>query len=118
MFDHPIADEANRIPDIIALRQAIYRLPQTRQAIDHLLILQDPAARDRNLISPEQWSSIQAPTLVVASGKDHSEDQSTASRVARHIPNSEVLEMPALRHWPAFEDPATFNAAALRYLLS
>jgi len=118
MFDHLIADEANRIPDIIALRQAIYRLPQTRQAIDHLLILQDPAARDRNLISPEQWSSIQAPTLVVASGKDHSEYQSTASRVARYIPNSEVLEMPAVRHWPAFEDPATFNAAALRYLLS
>jgi pimeloyl-ACP methyl ester carboxylesterase len=24
--------------------------------------------------------------------------------------------MPAVRHWPAFEDPATFNAAALRFL--
>src|SRR4030088_647552 len=33
MFDHLIADEANRIPDLIALRQAIYRLPETRQAI-------------------------------------------------------------------------------------
>jgi 2-hydroxy-6-oxonona-2,4-dienedioate hydrolase len=27
-----------------------------------------------------------------------------------------VLEMPAVRHWPAFEDPDTFNAAALRFL--
>ena len=50
MFDHLIADEENRIPDIIALRQAIYRMPATRDAIDHVLILQDPEARERNLI--------------------------------------------------------------------
>jgi 2-hydroxy-6-oxonona-2,4-dienedioate hydrolase len=116
MFDHLIADEANRIPDLIALRQAIYRLPETRQAIDHVLILQDPDARERNLLAPEQWSSIKAATLVVASGKDHGEYQSTARQVARLIPNAEVLEMPAVRHWPAFEDPAAFNAAALRFL--
>ena len=75
------------------------------------------AARERNLLSEAQWSSIKAPTLV-ASGQDHGEYQSTARRVARLIPNSEVPEMPAVRHWPAFEDPAAFNAAALRFLLS
>jgi pimeloyl-ACP methyl ester carboxylesterase len=116
MFDHLIADEGNRIPDIIALRQAIYRMPETKAAIDHVLILQDPDTRERNLLSEEQWSRIQAPTLVVASGKDHSEYQNTAQRVARLIPNSEVVEMPQVRHWPAFEDPETFNAAALRFL--
>ena len=42
LFDHLIADEKNRIPDIIAVRQAIYRLPETRDAIDHVLILQEP----------------------------------------------------------------------------
>ena len=116
MFDHLIADEENRIPDIIALRQAIYRMPATRDAIDHVLILQDPEARERNLLSPEQWSAIQAPTLVVASGKDHSEYMSTAQQVARLIPNSEMVEMAQVRHWPAFEDPETFNAAAIRFL--
>jgi pimeloyl-ACP methyl ester carboxylesterase len=116
MFDHLIADEANRIPDLIALRQAIYRLPETRQAIDHVLILQDPQARERNLIPEQDWSSIQAPTLVVASGQDHSEYQNTARRVARYIPNSEVFEMPGVRHWPNFEDPVAFDAAAVRFL--
>jgi 2-hydroxy-6-oxonona-2,4-dienedioate hydrolase len=91
-------------------------MPATRAAIDHVLILQDPAARERNLLTEVQWSSIQVPTLVVASGKDHSEYQNTAQRVARLIPDSEVLEMPAVRHWPAFEDPDTFNAAALGFL--
>jgi 2-hydroxy-6-oxonona-2,4-dienedioate hydrolase len=116
MFDHLIADEENRIPDIIALRQAIYRMPATRDAIDHVLILQDPEARERNLIAEEQWAAIAAPTLVVASGKDHSEYMNTAQQVARLIPNSETIEMAQVRHWPAFEDPETFNAAALRFL--
>jgi len=116
MFDHLIADEDNRIPDIIALRQAIYRMPATKDAIDHVLILQDAEARERNLIKEEQWAAIAAPTLVVAAGKDHSEYMNTAQQVARLIPNSEVVEMPQVAHWPAFEDPEMFNAAALRFL--
>jgi pimeloyl-ACP methyl ester carboxylesterase len=117
MFDHLIAEERNRIPDVIALRQAIYRLPATRATIDHLLVLQDPEARERNLLSEQQWRSINAPTLVVASGKDHSEYENTARRVAALLPHSEVLEMPNVKHWPHFEDPEVFNPAALKFLL-
>jgi pimeloyl-ACP methyl ester carboxylesterase len=116
MFEHLIADERNRIPDVVALRQAIYRQPETLQVIDHVLILQDPAARDRNLLTEAQWSAIKAPTLVVASGKDHGEYQSTARRVAALIPDAEVFEMPEVRHWPHFEDPEAFNEAAVRFL--
>ena len=32
LFDHLIAEEKNRIPDMVAVRQAIYRLPETRKA--------------------------------------------------------------------------------------
>ncbi|MCW2945720.1 MAG: putative hydrolase [Actinoallomurus sp.] len=117
MFDHLIAEERNRIPDVIALRQAIYRLPDTRESIDHLLILQDPEARERNLLSEEQWRSITAPTLVVASGKDYSEYENTARRVAALLPDSQLLEMPNVKHWPHFEDPEVFNPAALKFLL-
>lgn len=117
MFDHLIAEERNRIPDVIALRQAIYRLPETRATIDHLLILQDPDARERNLIPEERWRTISCPTLVVASGKDHGEYQSTARRVAELIDGAEILEMPHVKHWPHFEDPEAFNAAAVPFLL-
>ncbi|CAN5152936.1 alpha/beta fold hydrolase [soil metagenome] len=116
VFEHLIADEANRLPDLIALRQAIYRRDDTRETIDHLLILQDAAARDRNLIPEEQWSGISAPTLIVASGQDHGEYQSNARTIARLVPDSEIFEMPAVRHWPHFEDPAAFNSAALEFL--
>jgi 2-hydroxy-6-oxonona-2,4-dienedioate hydrolase len=117
MFDHLIEDERNRIPDLIALRQAIYRLPEMKDAIDHILILQDPDVRDRNLLSDEQWKSITAPALVVASGKDHNEYENTSRRVATLMPNAQLLEMPHVKHWPHFEDPETFNQASLNFLL-
>ncbi len=116
VFAHLIADEADRLPDLIGLRQAIYQREDTRTTIDHLLILQDAAARDRNLIPEQKWTTIAAPVLVVASGKDHGEYQSTARTVARLIPNSEVFEMAEVRHWPHFEDPDSFNAAAVEFL--
>ena len=40
----------------------------------------------------------------------------TAQQIARLIQNSEVVEMAQMRHWPAFADPKTFNATALRFL--
>jgi len=116
MFDHLIADEERRLPDLIGLRQAIYRRPDTLATIDHLLALQNYETRERNLLSEDHWRQIQAPTMVVASGKDHGEYQSTARQVAALIPNSTVFEMPGVRHWPHFEDPEAFNPAALAFL--
>ena len=116
VFAHLIADEANRLPDLIGLRQAVYQRDDTRETIDHLLILQDAAARDRNLIPEEKWRGITAPVMIVASGKDHGVYQETATSIAALIPNAEVFEMPEVRHWPHFEDPDSFNPAALAFL--
>jgi 2-hydroxy-6-oxonona-2,4-dienedioate hydrolase len=117
MFVNLIAEEHNRIPDLIALRQAIYRLPEMKQAIHHILALQDPEIRDRNLIHEEEWRTIRVPAFVVASGKDHNEYENTSRRVSALMPNAELFEMPHVRHWPHFEDPETFNQASLRFLL-
>jgi pimeloyl-ACP methyl ester carboxylesterase len=116
VFAHLIADEANRLPDLIGLRQAIYQRDDTRETIDHLLILQDAEARDRNLIPESDWTAIAAPVMVVASGRDHGVYQETATSVAKLIPRAEVFEMPNVRHWPHFEDPELFNPAAVAFL--
>ena len=116
VFAHLIAEEANRLPDLIGLRQAVYQRDDTRETIDHLLILQDAAARDRNLIAEEKWRGIGAPVMIVASGRDHGVYQETATSIAGLIPNAEVFEMPEVRHWPHFEDPESFNRAAVSFL--
>ncbi|WP_375486122.1 alpha/beta fold hydrolase [uncultured Mycobacterium sp.] len=116
VFAHLIAEERNRLADLVGLRQAIYQRADTRETIDHLLILQDAAVRDRNLIPEEKWKSIRAPVMVVVSGRDVGVYQNTATAIAELIPNSEILDMPEVRHWPHFEDPETFNPAALAFL--
>jgi pimeloyl-ACP methyl ester carboxylesterase len=116
VFAHLIADEENRLPDLIGLRQAVYRREDTRSTIDRLLILQDEEVRNRNLIPDDDWRGISAPVMIVASGKDHGVYQDTARTIADLIPNSEVFEMAAVRHWPHFEDPKAFNTAAVEFL--
>lgn len=116
VFNHLIAEEDNRIPDLIALRLAIYQRDDTRNTIDRMLTLQQDGVRQANLLSEEDWRSIAAPTLVVTSGKDHKEYETTARRVLELIPDATELPMPHIAHWAAFEDPATFAGAVVPFL--
>lgn len=116
IFSNLIYDEANRIPDLVAVRQAIYRKPGAKQAMLHVLCLQDPEIRTRNLISDDDWRSIKAPTLLVAAPDDKPDYYQTALAVAGLIPTSEILEMNRVKHWGQFEEPEVFNPAAEAFL--
>lgn len=116
IFDHLIAREEDRIPDIIAVRQAAYRQPEMARAMQHILCLQDPEIRPRNLISEDEWRRIEAPALVVGSLGDKDEYLETARRVSKLMPNARYVEMPVVAHWPQFEDPAAFNPMCIEFL--
>lgn len=116
VFNHLIATDENRIPDLIALRLAIYQRQDTRDTVHRMLTLQQEGVRQENLLTEDQWRSIQAPTLVVLSGKDHREYETTARRVLEMLPDGRELAMPHVAHWAAFEDPGTFVDAAIPFL--
>jgi 2-hydroxy-6-oxonona-2,4-dienedioate hydrolase len=116
MFDHLIADERNRLPDLVSLRQAIYRQPGMVETMRNTLVLQDLDTRNRNLIPEDQWRSIQHPALTIASGQDYSEYSNTSRIVAELMPNAQVAEMPDVKHWPHFEDADLFNKLSLEFL--
>jgi 2-hydroxy-6-oxonona-2,4-dienedioate hydrolase len=118
MFDHLMFDERNRLPDLVSLRQAIYRLPGMVETMRHTLVLQDLETRNRNLLSEDEWRTLEHPTLTIASGQDVSEYSNTSRRVAELMPNGRVVEMPDVKHWPHFEDADTFNRVSLEFLLS
>ena len=118
MFEHLIAEEHNRLPDLVSLRQAIYRQPGMVAAMRHTLALQEMEIRNRNLLTETEWRSIEHPTLTIASGRDFSEYSNTSRAVAQLMPNATVLEMADVKHWPHFENAARFNAASLDFLLS
>jgi 2-hydroxy-6-oxonona-2,4-dienedioate hydrolase len=116
IFDHLIHEERNRIDDIIAVRQRVYQQPDMVRTMQHVLCLQDPDIRQRNLLSEDEWRSIAAPTLVVGSLADKDEYLETARRVSRLIPNARYEEMEKVGHWPHFEDPERFNPLCLSFL--
>jgi pimeloyl-ACP methyl ester carboxylesterase len=118
MFDHLIADERNRLPDLVSLRQAIYRQPGMVDTMRHTLALQDMETRNRNLLTENEWRSIAHPTLTIASGQDVSEYSNTSRVVAGLMPNARVVEMPDVKHWPHFEDADRFNDVSLEFLSS
>jgi 2-hydroxy-6-oxonona-2,4-dienedioate hydrolase len=118
IFDHLLYREESRIPDIIAVRQAVYRQPGMQRTMEHILCLQDPEIRPRNLISEAEWTQIACDTLVIGSLADKDEYLETARRVSQLIPRAQYVEMPNVGHWPQFEDPDTFNPLSIQFLHS
>lgn len=117
IFDSLFFSEAKRIPDLIAMRQAMYVNPEARAAADHILNLFKPELLKRNLVTTEEWRSIKAPTMVVLSVRDRPMYVNTARTLAQLIPGARLLEMDEVGHWPQFEDAERFNEAHLAFLL-
>jgi pimeloyl-ACP methyl ester carboxylesterase len=116
IFTTLIYDERNRIPDLVAVRQATYSLPEMKKAMGHILCLQDPDIRPRNLIAEDDWRKIKAPTLVIAAPDDREEYYKTAMRIRELVPKARVVEIKEIKHWGHFEKPDQFNELNIAFL--
>ncbi len=111
-----VHDEASLVDDLIALRLAIYRQPEMKKAMGHILALLDPPVYNRNRIPDDDWRKLTAPTMIVAS-VDHADVFLETSRaIAKLIPNVQVVEMTQTSHWPQLERPELFNRLSLEFL--
>ncbi len=113
-----MADSATVTDDLIACRKAIYEQPGFNDALEHILVLQDPDTPLRNNLTDEQWSAIQHETLVLWTSHDPTAADSVGRRLAELIPRSRFELMQDCGHWPQFEDPATFNQLHLDFFLN
>lgn len=111
-----IYDERNRIPDLIAVRQATYRLPEMKTAMLNILCLQEPETRQRNLLKEDEWRRISAPTLVIAAPDDREEYYNTALRIRDLAKDARVVEVREVKHWGQFEKPDLFNEINLAFM--
>ena len=112
-----MADKSKVTDDLVATRQAIYARPGMPDNMRHLLVLQDMDTRLRNLMHANDYGRITAPTLVLWTSHDPTADVSEGQRIASMIPGARFEVMQGCGHWPQFEDPATFNALHLDFLL-
>jgi 2-hydroxy-6-oxonona-2,4-dienedioate hydrolase len=82
-----------------------------------IMALQDPVIRARNILGPDEYGSITAPTLVLWTSDDPTADVNEGRRIASMIPNARFEVMPGCGHWPQYEDAKTFNRLHLDFLL-
>ncbi|MGE2732937.1 alpha/beta fold hydrolase [Mycolicibacterium vaccae] len=112
-----MADKSKDYDDIVASRQRVYRQPGFADAMRDIMALQDPEIRARNLIQPDGYGAITAPTLVVWTSDDPTADVEEGRRIASMIPGARFELMPGCGHWPQYEDAKTFDRLHLDFLL-
>ncbi|MBH0781103.1 alpha/beta fold hydrolase [Nocardia bovistercoris] len=112
-----MADKSKDYDDIVASRQRIYRQPGFVDAMRDIMALQDPVIRARNLLGPEDYGRITAPTLVLWTSDDPTADVTEGRRIASMIPGARFEVMPDCGHWPQYEDAKNFDALHLDFLL-
>ena len=112
-----MADKSKDYDDIVASRQRVYRQPGFVSAMKDIMALQDPHIRARNLLGPDEYGAITAPTLVVWTSDDPTADVDEGRRIASMIPGARFEVMPGCGHWPQYEDPKTFDRLHLDFLL-
>jgi len=112
-----MADKSKDYDDLVASRQRIYRQPGFVAAMRDIMALQDPEIRARNILGPDEYGAITAPTLVLWTSDDPTADVTEGRRIASMIPGARFEVMPGCGHWPQYEDAKTFNRLHLDFLL-
>jgi 2-hydroxy-6-oxonona-2,4-dienedioate hydrolase len=102
--------------DLVTSRQKIYRQPAMKMGMRRILSMHTPQAREQWAISPEQWSAIKAPTLVLWTDHDPTATVQTGRELADAIPGAKFVVMEGCGHWPQFENADTFNRIHVDFL--
>lgn len=113
-----MADPTVVTDDLVACRKAIYEQPGFIQALEHILVLQDPETRLRNNLTDDEWAAITHETMVLWTSHDPTASDEVGEKIASLIKNSRYELMQGCGHWPQYEDPAMFNQIHLDFFLN
>lgn len=102
--------------ELIDIRQGIYAQPGFSTSMSHILCLQDPDIRARNLITDEELEGIAAPALVVWTSDDPSGPAGAGIHMAERMPGGRFELIQDAGHWPQWEQWRRFNELLLEFL--
>ena len=111
-----VHDRAHVTEDLVDMRYRIYTQPGFAKAMENILCLQIMDIRERNILTDEALSRIQAPTLVVWTDHDPTAGIPVGERFARVIPNARLTVFEGCAHWPQYEDAERFNNEHMAFL--
>jgi 2-hydroxy-6-oxonona-2,4-dienedioate hydrolase len=111
-----MADPSSVTDELVAVRRGVYSRPGFGESMRHILCLQDPAIRRRNLVTDTELTAITAPTLVIWTSNDPSGPAQAGLDMAQRIPAGEFRLIEGAGHWPQWEQQEEFDAAVLEFL--
>jgi 2-hydroxy-6-oxonona-2,4-dienedioate hydrolase len=111
-----MADPRSVTDELVAIRQGIYARPGFAESMRHILCLQDPVVRARNLATDEELATIAAPALVIWTSDDPSGPAKAGLDMAERIPLGAFSLIENAGHWPQWEQPARFDRIVLDFL--
>ncbi|GAW48959.1 MULTISPECIES: alpha/beta fold hydrolase [unclassified Nocardioides] len=111
-----MADPATVTDELVEVRRGVYSQPGFADSMRHILCLQDPEIRARNLVSDEDFAAIEAPAIVIWTSDDPSGPAGAGLQMAEAIPQGEFQLIEGAGHWPQWEQHATYNKTMLEFL--
>lgn len=111
-----MADKSSVTDELVAIRRGVYSRPGFAESMRHILCLQDPEVRLRNLVSDEELAAVTAPTLVIWTSDDPSGPAKAGLDMAERIPAGEFRLIKDAGHWPQWEQQEEFDGIALEFL--
>jgi 2-hydroxy-6-oxonona-2,4-dienedioate hydrolase len=111
-----MADPSSVTDELVEIRRGIYRRPGFAQSMRHILCLQDPEVRRRNLVTDAELAAVAAPTLVIWTSDDPSGPAKAGLEMADRIPAGEFRLIERAGHWPQWEQQAQFDEIAFEFL--
>jgi 2-hydroxy-6-oxonona-2,4-dienedioate hydrolase len=111
-----MADPSSVTDELVAIRQGVYSRPGFAESMRHILCLQDPEIRRRNLVTDEELAAITSRTLVIWTSDDPSGPAKAGLDMADRIPAGEFRLITGAGHWPQWEQQHQFDEIALAFL--
>ena len=118
IFEELIADPKNRIPDLLAVRQSIYRQPEMRRSMENIFGGIAPQNWNRNALTDAEVKQVKSPYLIIAAVDSQDVFLESSYAYNKLIANSKLVEMKGASHWAQWECVDDFNRVNLEFHLA
>lgn len=111
-----MADPRSVTDELVAIRRGVYSRPGFTESMRHILCLQDPDIRQKNLVTHDELAAVTAPTLVIWTSDDPSGPAKAGLDMAERIPDAVFRLIDNAGHWPQWEQQEEFDSVVLEFL--
>ena len=111
-----MADPATVTEELVDVRRRIYAQPGFAESMQHVLCLQDPDIRRRNLVSAEDLAAVPGPALIIWTSDDPSGPAGAGLAMAAGMSDGQFHLIQDAGHWPQWEQPQAYNDITTAFL--